>query len=96
MSSDTSTTPQSGTMRRRGPAARRNIVTDGVEWLPRDKLADEIGISHQTGARKFKRVAYVGGVAIVPREASLRDLVTPDPKPRTTPRLKEEANVSES
>jgi hypothetical protein len=85
--SDTTFAPS--TPRRRGISARQHIVVDGTEYLPRDKLSAEVGISARTGARKFTNVRYIANVAYVPREESLRALVglnQPQPAPRTSRR----------
>jgi hypothetical protein len=76
--------------RHRGPAPRRHIVVDGVEYLPRDELSKEVGISARTGARIFKNVRYIANISYVPKEESLRTLVglnqPQQPKPRTAAR----------
>jgi hypothetical protein len=75
--------PQTSTPRRRGPAARKHFNIDGKAWKPRDEVADTAGISHRTGARVFKaRTKYIAGVAYVPEQDALRDLVNP-PAPTT-------------
>ena len=83
--SDTTFAPS--TQRRRGPAMRRHIQTPDDELVPRDDLSAETGMSPRSGARRFKRVVYIAGVAYVPRQASLRDLAgqvrNPDAQTRT-------------
>lgn len=56
--------------------------------IPRRELADELGINERTARDKYKwPTAYVGGVAYVPRNESLRAVAAtvrrpPEPKPR--------------
>jgi hypothetical protein len=61
--------------RRRGPALRKHIMVDGKLRVPRDSVADEVGVHPRTAARKCTGVTYLGNVAYVEREQALRDLV---------------------
>jgi hypothetical protein len=54
-----------------------SIVIDGQTWDPRaQKLAPDLGICDATLARKKFPTMYVGGVAYLCREATLREMAS--------------------
>ncbi len=67
-------TPSSGRPPGRTRQSRQDIVLpDGETLTPRVKFAnDDIGVSERTAARMNLPTTYIGGVAYVARNASLR------------------------
>ena len=54
---------------------RPHLQIDGQTWKPRDSFAvDDLGVSPKTAQRMNFRTTYVGGVAYVPVEESLREV----------------------
>jgi len=62
--------------RTRGPTrARQHIkLPDGDVLIPRDEFATELGISERGAARLNLETLYIGGVAFVRRDASLKEV----------------------
>lgn len=50
-------------------------MPDGRVLTPRARRAEEVGIAERTLARKNPETTYIGGVAYVDRDFSLRDIV---------------------
>lgn len=59
------------------PSRPRPDITlpDGRVLTPRARLAEEVGISDRTAARKNPETTYVSGVAYVDRASGLQDIV---------------------
>jgi hypothetical protein len=53
---------------------RPTLQIDGNTWKPRDAFAIDLGVSEKTAQRLNLRTMYVGGVAYVPVEESLREI----------------------
>jgi hypothetical protein len=59
--------------KRRGPQPRRRIdLPDGDYLEPRTEFADSIGVHDRTAARMNLPTTYVGAIAYVQHDASLR------------------------
>lgn len=63
------------TISRYRPKARRRIIIDNEEWIPRKDFAeDDLGIVDRTAARMNFETMYVSGIAYIPRGKSLREM----------------------
>lgn len=60
------------------------VMPDGSVMTPRARLAEEIGISERTIARKNPPTVYIGNIAYISRAAGLESIVG-KPIRRNTP-----------
>jgi hypothetical protein len=66
------TDPSTDTTTARRPKARRHIEIDGETLIPRTEFAEYLGISEKTAQRMNLPTTYIGNVAYVAKNASLR------------------------
>ena len=52
------------------------LQIDGNTWKPREAFATDLGVSEKTAQRLNLKTMYVGGVAYVPVEESLREIAS--------------------
>jgi hypothetical protein len=64
------------TVSRYRPKPRLHIKAEGDDWGPRSDFAKKVlGVTDRTAARMNLRTTYIAGIAYVPFEESLREVV---------------------
>lgn len=72
---------------RRKHAGRHIKLPNGDTLVPRRELAeDELGITEKSLKRRNPPTVYLGGVAYVPHDATLQQVITDRIRRRTEPR----------
>ena len=66
------TDPSTDTTAARRPKTRRHIEIDGDTLMPRSEFAEYLCVSEKTAQRMNLPTAYIGNVAYVAKNASLR------------------------
>lgn len=78
------TEPTTDTPQRKKHRGRR-IDTDGDTWMPRFEFAEELVITDRTAQELNLPTTYIGNVAYVPRNGSLK-IITAKAQRRNQPR----------